>query len=162
MAYLLDANVFIQAKNFHYGMDFCPGFWRWLILAGESGLVFSIDKVFEELDAGNDELKAWAREHKSLFVHSDAGLAAHLARTSTWVYQKGYSEPSISAFFGSADNYLIAHALSARHIVVTHEKAAPQGNKIKIPDLCSAFGLACCNPYQMLSREKARLILRQP
>ncbi len=25
MAYLLDANVFIQAKNLHYGLDFCPG-----------------------------------------------------------------------------------------------------------------------------------------
>lgn len=24
MAYLLDANVFIQAKNLHYGLDFCP------------------------------------------------------------------------------------------------------------------------------------------
>lgn len=27
MAYLLDANVFIQAKNRHYGFDFCPAFW---------------------------------------------------------------------------------------------------------------------------------------
>jgi Domain of unknown function (DUF4411) len=26
MAYLLDANVFIQAKNLHYGFDFCPAF----------------------------------------------------------------------------------------------------------------------------------------
>ena len=26
MAYLLDANVFIQAKNLHYGLDFCPAF----------------------------------------------------------------------------------------------------------------------------------------
>jgi hypothetical protein len=25
MAYVLDANVFIQAKNLHYGLDFCPG-----------------------------------------------------------------------------------------------------------------------------------------
>ena len=31
MPYLLDANVFIQAKNLHYGMDFCPAFWDWLI-----------------------------------------------------------------------------------------------------------------------------------
>jgi hypothetical protein len=31
MAYLLDANVFMQAKNLHYGMDFCPAFWDWLI-----------------------------------------------------------------------------------------------------------------------------------
>ncbi len=32
MAYLLDANVFIQAKNLHYGFDFCPGFWAGLRL----------------------------------------------------------------------------------------------------------------------------------
>lgn len=31
MPYLLDANVFIQAKRLHYGMDFCPAFWDWLI-----------------------------------------------------------------------------------------------------------------------------------
>lgn len=31
MSYLLDANVFIQAKNLHYGLDFCPAFWQWLI-----------------------------------------------------------------------------------------------------------------------------------
>ena len=31
MAYLLDANVFIQGKNLHYGLDFCPAFWDWLI-----------------------------------------------------------------------------------------------------------------------------------
>jgi len=24
MAYLLDANVFIEAKNRYYGLDFCP------------------------------------------------------------------------------------------------------------------------------------------
>ena len=27
MAYLLDSDVFIRAKNDHYGFDFCPGFW---------------------------------------------------------------------------------------------------------------------------------------
>lgn len=30
MTYLLDANIFIQAKNLHYGFDFCPAFWDWL------------------------------------------------------------------------------------------------------------------------------------
>lgn len=28
--YLIDTNVFIQAKNLHYGFDFCPAFWEWL------------------------------------------------------------------------------------------------------------------------------------
>ena len=45
MSYLLDANVFIQAKNLHYGLDFCPAFWQWLIDGHADGRVFSIDKV---------------------------------------------------------------------------------------------------------------------
>jgi Domain of unknown function (DUF4411) len=27
MPYVLDTNVFLQAKNLHYGFNFCPGFW---------------------------------------------------------------------------------------------------------------------------------------
>ena len=30
-AYLIDLNVFIQAKNLHDGFDVCPAFWDWLI-----------------------------------------------------------------------------------------------------------------------------------
>jgi len=56
MAYLLDANVFMQAKNLHYGFDFCPAFWDWLIRQNAMGIVFSIEKVGDEIDAGGDEL----------------------------------------------------------------------------------------------------------
>ena len=34
--YLLDANVFIQAKNLHYCFDFCPAYWDWLIQQNHS------------------------------------------------------------------------------------------------------------------------------
>ena len=37
MAYLLDANVFISAKNLHYGFDFCPAFWDWLTEGHDAG-----------------------------------------------------------------------------------------------------------------------------
>jgi hypothetical protein len=60
MAYLLDANVFIEAKRRHYGMDFCPAFWEWLIEQNETGRVFSIEKVGDELRASRDELTEWA------------------------------------------------------------------------------------------------------
>ena len=30
MSYLLDTNVFMSAKNLHYGLDFCPAFSYWL------------------------------------------------------------------------------------------------------------------------------------
>jgi Domain of unknown function (DUF4411) len=48
MAYLLDANVFIAAKNLHYGLDFCPAFWDWLVEKQAEGIVFSVEKVRDE------------------------------------------------------------------------------------------------------------------
>jgi hypothetical protein len=56
MSYLLDSDVFIQAKNLHYGLDFCPAFWDWLIASNAKRLVFSTEKVGDEIEAGADEL----------------------------------------------------------------------------------------------------------
>jgi hypothetical protein len=61
MAYLLDANVFIEAKQRYYGLDFCPAFWQWLIEQNAAGRVFSIEKFEDEIFARADELSAWAR-----------------------------------------------------------------------------------------------------
>jgi hypothetical protein len=81
MAYLLDANVFIQAKNLYYGLDFCPAFWDWLIAANKAQRVFSIEKIGDEIDAGGDALSAWAGKlDPSFFLKPDT--AFHLA----WLY----------------------------------------------------------------------------
>jgi len=42
MKYLLDANVFMAANNLHYGLDFCPAFWDWLIAGNGQQKVFSL------------------------------------------------------------------------------------------------------------------------
>ena len=65
--YLLDANIFIQAKNLHYGFDFVPGFWEWLIRENQTGDVASIEKVADELRGGDDELSAWAEARGEVF-----------------------------------------------------------------------------------------------
>ncbi|MBM4094441.1 MAG: DUF4411 family protein [Planctomycetes bacterium] len=36
---LIVPNVFIQAKNLHYGLDFCPAFWEWLIAQNTAGVI---------------------------------------------------------------------------------------------------------------------------
>lgn len=33
MAYLLDSNVLIEAKQRYYDFGVCPGFWEWLTVA---------------------------------------------------------------------------------------------------------------------------------
>ena len=49
MAYLLDADVFLRAKNLHYGLDFCPAFWNWLVVNNVAEMVFSVEKVGDEV-----------------------------------------------------------------------------------------------------------------
>ncbi len=61
MAYLLDANAFIEAKNRFYGFDFCPAYWGWLEHAHAEGTVFSVERVAGEIEAGDDELVDWSR-----------------------------------------------------------------------------------------------------
>ena len=59
MPYLLDTNVFIQAKNLHYGFDFCPASWDWLVQRNAPGQIFRIERI-GEIEAGGDELSDWA------------------------------------------------------------------------------------------------------
>lgn len=80
--YLLDANVFIQAKNLHYGLDFCPAFWDWLDEANAAGDVFSIERVEDEILAVNDELAEWARQRPGLLLKPDA-VSANLAEIAS-------------------------------------------------------------------------------
>ena len=76
MAYLLDANVFIQAENLHYGLDFCPAFWDWLIASNAAGQCFSIEKVEDEIMAVADELSNWAAQRgPDFFLRPEASLA---------------------------------------------------------------------------------------
>ena len=80
MAYLLDANVFIQAKNLHYGLDFCPAFWEWLIFNNSEKRVFSIEKVGDEINAGADELAVWAQDRGSdFFLKPDSSILCDIS-----------------------------------------------------------------------------------
>ena len=84
MAYLLDANAFIEAKNRHYGFDFCPAFWEWIVLANGDGTVFSIEPVHRELLRRDDGLGAWTAAHADgLFLSSTPESFAALDRVDT-------------------------------------------------------------------------------
>ena len=160
MSYLLDSDVFIQAKNLHYGLDFCPAFWDWLIVANGKGLVFSTEKVGDEIQAGADELATWAAGRgDNFFLKPDSAILPALATVSNWASGQNYEPAAVSTFLQVADFYLVAHALAHGHTVVTHEVAAASTKKIKIPNACIGVGVKCVNPYEMLRVEKARFVL---
>ena len=160
MSYLLDANMFMSAKNLHYGLDFCPAFWEWLVHKGHTGSVFSIDKVFDEIEAGQDELSEWARPlGPALFRRTPPALAPQFTQVSTWATGQQYTPAAINTFLQVADFYLIAHALAGGHVVVTHEVPSNSPARIKIPNARVGLGLRFMTPYQMLRIEQARFVL---
>lgn len=160
MAYLLDANVFIQAKNLHYGLDFCPAFWEWLIESNAAGTVFSIEKVGDEIAAGADALAEWAfARGPGFFLAPDAPVLPALSTVSSWATSQAYEPAAVSTFLQVADFYLVAHAMGHGHTVVTHEIAQASAKKVKIPNVCIGLGVKCMTPYEMLRVERARFVL---
>ena len=160
MAYLIDSDVFIQAKNLHYGFDICPAFWDWLDVQHQAGKVFSIQKVGDELAAGGDDLSDWAARRPDLFLKPDPPVVTSLQQVSAYVSGGQYLPTAVSTFLQGADYYLVSHALAHGHVVVTHERVDNAVKRIKIPNVCIGMGVNCVNPFEMLRTEKARFILK--
>jgi len=159
VTYLLDANVFIQAKNLQYGFDFCPAFWDWLDERAASLRVASIEKVLDEIKAGGDDLTTWASERAAMFIAPDASVLTSMQAVSQWATTDRYDAAAVNTFLQVADYYLVAHAHAHGLAVVTHEIPDNSMKRIKIPNACIALGIKCMTPYEMLRVERARFVL---
>jgi len=160
MSYLLDANVFIAAKNLHYGFDFCPAFWDWIVQEHQNGKVFSVEKVGDEILAVGDELSEWAKARgSSFFLVPQPIVVPSLAAVSSWANSQQYEMAAVSTFLQVADYYLVSQAHADGHVVVTHEVPAASRRKIKIPDVCIGMRIKFMSPFEMLRLERARFVL---
>lgn len=162
MAYLLDADSMITAKRLHYGFDFCPAYWDWIIREHGSGRVFSIEKVGDDLAAGGDELANWASGlGAQFFIKPDASTIDALATVGKWVASNGYEPAAVTTFLAVSDAYLVAQALAGGYVVVTHERAADSVKRVKIPNVCHGVGIKVMTPFEMLRHERARFVLAE-
>jgi len=158
MAYLLDTNVLIAAKNLYYGMDFCPGFWKWIEKKGSDGIVHSVSKVKDEIMAGDDELADWVKTLPlEFFLQPQQPDVDALQRISSWVSGGSYDQAAVSQFLQIADYYLCAQALGDNYTVVTLETPADGRRRVKIPSVCIAMDIPFINTFDMLRRERVRL-----
>lgn len=163
--FLLDANVFIEAKQRYYAFDICPGFWEWLKASHGEGKVLSIDRVRTELEQGKDELWMWVEKRlpKDCFAPTDgAATIAHFQKMVTWVQGEAQYKPQAKADFAAkADGWLAAHAKAHGLTVITHEEwAADAKKKVPLPNVCRKFGVPHANTFDMLRALAAKFDLR--
>ena len=160
-AFLIDANSLISPYRGYYPFDLAPKFWKDFEIKITDGSIVILDKVYDELYAGGDELSEWlsnidpsTREtHKTPEIISKYGEILAYIQTSGFYTQKALAEWSGNRL---ADPWIVACATVKSLTVVTFEAANVNLNKQfpsshpKIPDLCKVFEVAYMNLFDMM------------
>lgn len=157
--YLLDANVFIQAKNFHYRFATFPCFWTWLDAENTKGNVASTEFIQNELTCGTDHLCTWAQQAMpSWFLkENDTQTQTLFIQIANWINTQNFKPQAKQEFLSGGDPWVIAKAVSINATVVTHEKSDPNSKrKIFIPDICKQFGAPYIDTFDMLETLRAK------
>ena len=162
--YVLDANVFIEAKNRYYRFSLCPGYWKALIAQHQNGRVCSIDKVLDELIDEGDRLSHWAEDTvpNTFFKKTqDQAVINAFQALITWVNSTPQFMPAARADFAAvADGWVVAFAQVNGLIVVTQEVYAPEvQKKVPMPNVCLEFNVGCVNTFEMLEDLGVRFVL---
>jgi hypothetical protein len=152
--FALDANVFIEAHRRYYAFDICPGYWTALAGHHGAGRLCSIDRVRDELLAQSDALSQWVQQLPGSFFEATGApsVTAWFGRIIAWVQaQSQFFLAAKGAFAAIADGWLIAYAKAQGLVVATNEQSAPASKtRVKIPDVCSAFGVDYIDTFDML------------
>ena len=160
MLRLLDANVFITAKNTYYGFDLVPAFWTWLEREAAAGTLASTDLVYRELRDGSDDLATWIGSRRDLIFHvssASAEVARHVASLDSWARGERYRDHVVEDFMSCADPFLVGVAAESGSTVVTLERSAGASRKkVKIPDACNQLGVATEDTFEMMRDLGAR------
>ena len=153
---LVDADVFISAKNKYYAFDICPGFWDSLVHHFGAGNVHSIDKVRNELLAGRstEDLYQWVKNLPPAFFldTTQVDVVDAYAKIMLWVQRNPqYLDRAKAKFATEADGWLAAYGIAHGGIVVTNEQPRSESrNGVLLPDICDHFGVPYKDTFEML------------
>jgi hypothetical protein len=157
VTYLLDSNIFIEAKQRYYAFDVCPGFWDALVWQHGRGRILSVDRVKAELEGFGDDLSTWVTVTMpdACFFNTDIEpVTTAYAQAITWVMGQAQFTEAAKAEFADAENadaWVIAYAKAMDATVVTHEKAnADIRRKVPIPNVCAALDVPYVDTFEML------------
>ena len=114
----------------------------------------AVDLVREEIAAvGTPDLRAWAKNHRGLFVALDPQIQIEAATIES--RYPDLMDPKSP--YQSADAYVIALAKVKSGVVVSQETSAAEKRNPKrthyIPDVCRDLGIPCINLLGLMRRE---------
>ena len=155
MAYLLDSNVLIYAKDNCSSVNQFERYRRWIVDNAHQGRIFVPIQIFGEISRKNDDLKRWIsqRDIRNCLVFDEEVSQECVDR----VLHEGYGENLLEhevARIGK-DAHLIAYAVQRDDLViVTKETSEPNRERSnrKIPDVCAMFEICCIDDCALYRR----------
>jgi len=152
--YLFDADVFMTAARSYYAFDVALAFWAGLVHQASNGRLLSIDRVKDEIERGKDDLVEWASSIFQPWFASTAqdDVVAAYRDIMQWVQsERRFLDYAKEEFARGADGWLVAYGQAKGCMVVTNEKFEPDiKRRIKIPNVCQAFGVQYVNTFAMM------------
>lgn len=141
--YVIDACALIDAAhNYNMEKKAFSYIWHAFDTLVENGTLISSSEIMDELR--DDDLKTWAKKHKSCFVP----LSLEVQEKTREILQNYPNLIKIQSTANSnADPFLIATAVLNNGTVVTNERPGDIRNKdYRIPNVCQALNV----PYMDL------------
>jgi predicted nucleic acid-binding protein len=140
MKYVFDANIFINLQR-RQPIDLYKPLWEIISNLMRNGTIISSAEVLDEINRGNDELKAWVKQREDCFIESDTEIQLYVRE----ILKQDHGLVDGGKKNNCADPFVIALAKLREAKVVTEE--SPSSNEIapKIPDVCRKHGVEYLN-----------------
>ena len=153
--YSFDTSVFMDWQARHYPPDIFASLVTKIEEMIAIGQCSAVELVKEEIEAvGTPALRAWAKEHPSLFVSLDPQVQVEAAA----IESKYPDLMDPKSLHQSADAYVVALAKVKGGTVVSQETSAAEKRSAKrthyIPDVCRDLGIPCINLLGLMRRER--------
>ena len=161
--FLLDSNVFMPPSRSYYPFDFAQGFWKQMRTALNSGNVFILDVIYNEIMKGKDDLAEWFKDTVvSQLRVQDEEIIKEYANVQRYIATCDLYKPQAVAEWAKrdiADPWLIAAAIAKNCAIITleiHQNPQPQqkAKRIKIPDVADHFGVSYYDLYYFMRKMK--------
>lgn len=155
--YAVDTCSFTILKRV-YPLDVAPGAWDAISEMADSGIIISSQEIYLELEAQDDGVFEWARNHQHVFLPLEDAIQTKAIE----ILRDFPNILDLRQLKSSADPFLIATAIVKSCSVVTEEQPTGPGSKIvKIPNVCRSLNIKCMSLLELMRAEGIRLEIRK-
>jgi len=146
--YVVDTCSFTELRR-TYPRPHFDAVWKLIERVADEGRLVSVEDVFLELDAQDDEVAEWARARRGLFLP----LTEELQAKAREILSTHPTLVDVKKRKSGADPFLVALGVLRHACVVTQERRSGGPPAVKIPDVCAAYGVRCVPLLQLLQDE---------